>query len=91
MAGFAPVFLRDDVGNQQTLDSGELILDLQFPFFQSLHLKLIERDGFGQPCDNIVEIPMLGLQFLQLAPEFFLIDRVVHCANEPFGCGVVDE
>jgi hypothetical protein len=60
----------DNVGNQVILDDGDLILEQQFPLFQSGNLQLIARPGNGQGVDGGIKVAMFDPQHFKPLAQF---------------------
>ncbi len=58
---------------------GDIVLELQFAFFQALQLNLVERHRFRDSGNHIVEVAVLASQPLEFAFQGILIQR--HAVN----------
>ena len=54
--------LRNDVGNQLTFKTKDLVFDQQLAFFETLQSELVERDLFAKPRNDVVEITVFKSQ-----------------------------
>jgi len=64
-----------DIRDKLDLQHYHLILDLELAFFEAAQLQLIVVDLGGKTIDDLVEVPMLDLQFYNAAPDLFGIHQ----------------
>lgn len=70
--------LGGNVGFKLDLQQGDRILDLKLALFQATNLQLVETGLRYQHADNLVQIPVLDLQFYNSAFDRFDVFCVDH-------------
>ena len=89
-AGSRPALdiLGDDIGQQPAFDLRDLILQHEFALLQPLHLQLVEGLRLDQPCDDVVEVAVLGLEVGQLVLQ--RLDLVIFHRSVMESVGMAD-
>jgi hypothetical protein len=77
MLGICPR-LGADIGLELALEHGNLIFDEELAFLESLQLDLVLGGALRQAGDYVIEVPVLGMQLVDLDFETVDVGGMYH-------------